>query len=283
LQCKKGKVRPAYIIVFILLLIISIAMLIPYLYGFNISLMKNGRAFMNDTTHIPVPPYFINYVKAFEELTLSDNTFLMMTFNSLWYAAGSAVCEILSSTLAAYIICKYKFRGRNFLYSMAIIIMMIPIYGNLPAKFKLFSDMKLVNSPLILISMLSGFGGMFIYIYAFFKSVSWAYAESAFIDGATHLQVFLLIMFPMVFPSVTAMAVISFINYWNDYMGPLMFLSNLPTLSSGLILYERKIQYTANQPVYFAGVMLSLIPILAIFALLQNTIMNNVYVGGLKG
>ena len=283
MQCKKGKVRPAYIIVFILLLIISIAMLIPYLYGFNISLMKNGRAFMNDTTHIPVPPYFINYVKAFEELTLSDNTFLMMTFNSLWYAAGSAVCEILSSTLAAYIICKYKFRGRNFLYSMAIIIMMIPIYGNLPAKFKLFSDMKLVNSPLILISMLSGFGGMFIYIYAFFKSVSWAYAESAFIDGATHLQVFLLIMFPMVFPSVTAMAVISFINYWNDYMGPLMFLSNLPTLSSGLILYERKIQYTANQPVYFAGVMLSLIPILAIFALLQNTIMNNVYVGGLKG
>ena len=271
------------VIVFILFLLCTIGMLYPYFYGLNISFMENGRAFMRDTTHIPMPPHFENYAKAFEELNLSDNSYLMMIVNSLWYSAGSTICGLLSSSCAAYVICKYRFRGRNFLYNMAIVIMMIPIYGNLPAQYKLFTKLNLVNSPLYLVTTLGGFGGTFIYAYAFFKSLSWSYAEAAFIDGASHFKVFIKVMMPMLLPSLTALGIIAFIGSWNDYMGPLLWLDKMPTLASGLWSYERKIQYTANQPVYFAGVILSLLPILAIFVIFQNTIMSNIYAGGLKG
>ena len=118
---------------------------------------------------------------------------------------------------------------------------------------------------------------------AFYKSIPWSYAEAAMIDGAGHFKTYFKIMFPMALPAISALIVLTFVGNWNDYSTPLMFLSDLPTLSTGLWLYERQIKYTANQPIYFAGVMISLLPILIIYAFASNTIMQNVYAGGLKG
>ena len=87
----------------------------------------------------------------------------------------------------------------------------------------------------------------------------------------------------MVLPSLTALFVMNFVTVWNDYQGPVIWLPNMPTLASGLYTYEFNMRYTANQPVYFAGVLISIIPVLAIFVIFQNTIMQNVYTGGLKG
>ena len=113
--------------------------------------------------------------------------------------------------------------------------------------------------------------------------MSWNYAEAAFIDGASHYSVFFKIMQPMAMPSVTAIAIMSFVGLWNDYSAPLLFMPNLPTLASGLVLYEKETQYMANQPIYFAGAIISIIPVVTIFIVFQNTIMQNVYAGGLKG
>ena len=77
---------------------------------------------------------------------------------------------------------------------------------------------------------------------------------------------------------------IAFTGGWNDYLTPLLYMSrSFPTLASGIYLYEKKISYASNHPVYFAGVIISLIPILVLFGAFQNTIMSNVYAGGLKG
>ena len=90
-------------------------------------------------------------------------------------------------------------------------------------------------------------------------------------------------MLPMALPSITAVAIMAVVGAWNDYETPLIFLKTMPTLASGLYEYEEKMQYMGTMPIYYAGMILTMIPILVIFGVFQNTIMSNVYAGGLKG
>lgn len=166
---------------------------------------------------------------------------------------------------------------------MVLVVMMVPIMGNFTAQYKLYNKIGLVNSPLIILASAGGFGSTFLYVYSFFKTVSWNYAEAAFIDGAGHFKVFVKIMVPMVMPMLTAFFVMGFVGAWNDVTGPLVWLEELPTLSYGIYAYEQQTKYYANQPIYFAGVIISIIPVVILFIAFQKTIMNNVSIGGLKG
>ena len=285
-KSRKNKTKAEKIvfpIMSVLFLIYAILLLLPLGYGFTIALKENGRAFIKDPVTITLPLYFDNFIKAFSSIQIEEQTFLTMTLNSIWYSAGMTIMSITACTCTAYVIAKYEFKGRNVIYSGALIVMMIPIYGSLPAQFRLYDRLNLLNSPFILITAYGGFGTYFIYIHAFFKSLSWSYAEAAFIDGASNLRVFVTIMVPMMLPSISALAIMNFIGCWNDYQGPLLFLPEMLPLATGLYTYEFNMKYAANQPLYFAGVFISILPAIALFVIFQNTIMSSVYSGGLKG
>ena len=136
---------------------------------------------------------------------------------------------------------------------------------------------------LMFLTNISLFGGNFFYYYAFYKAISWQYAEAAFIDGASHWQVYLKIMLPMLIPSATALYVMSVISTWNDYANIILYWQSFPTLAYGAYAYSEIAKYNANNPAYFAGVLISIVPILVLFACFQNTIMEKVHIGGLKG
>lgn len=169
------------------------------------------------------------------------------------------------------------------LYFIAIFTMIIPIVGALPAQYKLMYDLHIANSPLFLISYTGGFGFNFIILYGFFKSISGTYAEAAKIDGAGNHVVFWRIMMPQAKAPIVSLAIIACIGVWNDYQTPILYLSDFPNLASGLYEYESNMMRLANYPVYFAGVLISTVPILFVFIAFQKTIMNNVVAGGLKG
>ena len=277
------KTKIVFMLISAIFFVYSITLLYPTFYGLIVALKENGRAYMQDPIGISFPLYFENFAKAFEALTLGETTFPQMIFNSIWYSAGSTVMTLAASTCTAYVVCKYKFRARNFIYSAVIVVMMIPIYGSLPATFRLFTQLGMIDSPLLLISAFGGFGSSFLYIYAFCKSLSWSYAEAAFVDGATNWQVFSKVMLPMLKPPLAALGVMGFVGCWNDYSNPMLYLPNMQVLASGLYTYEFNMTYTANQPIYFAGAILAIIPAVALYAIFQNTIMTHVYIGGLKG
>ncbi len=275
--------KAVFIIVTVLFAVYALTLLYPFFFAIRGSLRESGRGFDLNPMAFPEKPNFANYINAFKELEINDNNFFEMTLNSLWFAGGSTVISIFCSACTAYVVCKYNFVGRRFLYALAIATMMIPIYGSLPATYKLYDKLGMLNSPMILLSATGGFGYNFVIGYAFFKGISWSYAEAAFIDGASHAKVFFKIMLPMVMPALTALLVTGFVGAWNNYESPLLYFEEMPTLASGLWAYEEKSKYNANQPVYFAGVMISLIPVITLFLIFQNTIMTNVYAGGLKG
>jgi len=270
-------------IVVVVFTIYALMLVFPYLYALDISLMKNGKAFIKNPVHIPWPLHFENYIKAFKQLEVNNNNYYQMLFNSLWYSTLTPVLGLFVSTCTGYVVCKYNFRGRKFVYNAVLVVMMVPIMGSFTAQYKLYTQLKLVNSPLILITSAGGFGGTFLYVYSFFKTVSWNYAEAAFMDGAGHFLVFYKIMMPLIMPMLLAFFVMGFVGAWNDVQGTLTWLEEMPTLSYGIYAYEQMAKYYANQPVYFAGVMLSIIPVVILFILFQDAIMNNVSIGGLKG
>ena len=161
--------------------------------------------------------------------------------------------------------------------------MILPIVGNLPATYKMYNDLHITNSPLLLIVNAGGLGGNFLILYAAFQGVSDSYMDAARIDGAGQYSVFFKIMLPQVFPAMFAIMLMGFIGTWNDYMGPLLYLEDFPTLATGLMVFEQEMVYDVNMPVFFAGSMLLIVPTLALFAAFSDKILTSVSMGGLKG
>ncbi len=227
-----------------------------------------------------------NFVAAFG--AFSDdygNTFIAMTFNSLWFSIGSEIIVLFFQGAVAYAICKYDFKGKMFLYNLVLVRMMVPIVGTLPSAYKIYSKFGLINSPLILLTATDCLGGgNFLILYAFFKGISWDYAEAAFIDGANHFDVYFRIMLIMALPAISVLFITGFIARWNEYINISLFMPLRPTLSYGLYIYEQKMNYSgANRPAYYSGVVIATLPCIALFVIFQNSIMQTVHLGGIKG
>lgn len=207
-----------------------------------------------------------------------------MIFNSIWYSVGGSLLGVICSTFVAYAISKYRFVGRNILSAIAIAVMVIPIVGAMPSQYEVFDKLNMTNSPLILLCMTSGFGMNYLVMLAAFDNLSWDYAEAAFIDGAGHFRAFIQIMVPQVMAIFSALFLVAFIGSWNDYMSPLVFMPEMPMLSTGI--YNFKVYNEHNMemsmPVYFTGIFLCFLPAFALFLIFQNTIMDISLSGGVK-
>lgn len=267
----------------VLFAIYAISLIFPFVWLFLSSLKQNDEFFMNNPFSFPRSWLFSNYIEAFDGLNVNGNGMFAMFFNSLWFSIGAAILNVLFSAMTGYCAAKYRFLGRRLLYIVSLIIMVIPIVGSLPAQYRLFSVYGILNTPFILLSFIGGFGFGFVVFYGFFQGIPRDYSEAAFIDGAGHHRVFWTIILPQAMPMLFALGIIQMISFWNDYSYPLVFIEDYPTLSSGLYEYQIDMTYKSNYPLFFAGVLLSMVPVLVLFGVFQNTIMENTYAGGLKG
>lgn len=269
-------------VAFTIMLVHCLAIIYVFLYGFNASLKANGRVFVRDPNSFAKELNFGNYARAFKEMRVNNNSYFRMVFNSVWYSVGGTLFGLAVAAGSTYVVARFKNKFTRTVFSVCIFVMIFPVVGAGPATYRLYNSLGIAQTPFILLSGLNNLCHLM--MYAFFSSLSWTYAEAAYIDGANDFQVFFRIMLPMALPSISVLFVSGVIGAWNDYTTPMLYLNkSFPTLASGIYVYERKIQYIANQPVYFAGVCLAMVPPLILFAFMQNTIMTKVYFGGLKG
>ena len=240
----------------------------------------NGKLFS-----IPSNPTLANFTGAFKYFKIGEHTYPEMIFHSLWRSAGATFIGWMSTAMVTYILVFYRNKFTGFVYLLGFFLSTLPLYGAGPAEYSLFSHLHLINSPLILIQNITLYGTSFFYMYAFWKAVSWEYAEAAYVDGAGDYTVFFRILFPMAVPSMMALFVMNFITQWNDYESTLLYMTEFPNLSYALYAYENNTKYNSQlgKPAYFAGMLISVLPILTLFIVFQNTIMEKVYLGGLKG
>ncbi len=276
--------RAVFAVVSVLFMLYTITLIYPFVTAF-LNTMKTSAEYWNDPVGLPARFSLKNFALAFSEFTVEEHSYADMLGNSLVLSLLSAFLAVTSSCLSAYIMAKYKFRGSDTIYIASIVLMMLPSIGTLPAMYQLMLDLHLKNNVVgVSLTAANGFGNYFLFLYAAFSTVSWSYAEAAFVDGAGNFWAFVRVMLPQVRGTLLALVLLSFISTWNDYLTPYLYLDRNPTIALGLYRFEIVIrQGSANYPLFFAGVLVSILPVLILFLIFQSTLMNNVSVGGLKG
>ena len=228
---------------------------------------------------------FSNYARVTEVIATTKFSYLDMVVNSLWTTAVSAFLAIFMATICGYCLSKYDFALKGILYGIAIVRMILPIVGSDGAALRFYGDTGLFDTPWYLIlGGLGGLGGMqFLIMYGFFKNVHWAYAEAVFIDGGNDFTAFFKVMLPQAFSMMFLFFIMNFMGGWNDYGTYLIYMPSYTTLATGMYLVSNTLERTGQMPMYYAGLVISMIPILTLFITFSNQILTQVTIGGIKG
>lgn len=285
LKCFQRK-SPGEIILHLFVSAIFMIIALSYIYILVwavISGCKTHPEIVANPFSLPEEWHFEHFLEVFQLLEVNGNTFLDMLFNSIWFSVVGVFIQQFVSVTLAYACSKYKFPGSKLIYTIVLIVITLPIYGNSGAMYKLYHDLGLVDSYAQVISSAGGFTLFFLYYMAFFKNVSWTYAEAAMMDGANDFQIYFRVMLPQAKPIFGAMFLTQWIQIWNNYESALVYLPKLPTLPVGIYQFNTEMIYRARLDILFAACVLITIPALILFIVFNKTITSNVSAGGIKG
>ena len=284
---KNPALKVGVIIAFIIFLLYALSLLFPFAWLLINSLrsVSNWGETVNysDFLKMPWPLEFENYITILET-EIQGETILSMVGWSVALTVLGTLINVFFSACAAYVMAKYEFKGKKLIYGLAIFAMVVPIVGTLPAQVKFMEFLNLEDSFLGVLFLYSGaFGFNFILLNASFESISWSYAEAAQMDGAGHFGIFFKVMIPMCRGPIISCCILQAITLWNDYSTPFLFMNSNKTLAVGLQSIQAELQITGQYPLVFAAMIISIIPVLILFACFQKKIMENTVAGGLKG
>lgn len=266
-------------LVFLWLLGGSFLFLLPLVWMLSTSLKTNDQVYRVPTVWIPNPVAWENYPRA-----LSRMPFLLFLRNSCITSFIPVVGAVLSASLVAYSFARVKWPARNFLFIVLISTMMLPGQVTMIPVYVLYSRLGWVNTFLPLIVPWF-FGGAFytFLLRQFFTSIPAELSDAAFIDGCSHLRIWWSIILPLSRPALATVAVFTFLFTWNDFMGPLLYLTKerMFTLQVGLQYF--RMQYRVDWQELMAASLVVLTPTLVIFFLGQRFFVQGITLTGLKG
>ena len=282
-----------YFIFFVVMALITLypiysAVLISFTSISNI-VSKEINSFW-DFFRISGQPQFDSWANVVTEFSVTtdvgDQNLLNMLVNSIWFTIAKVSLSLMASFILAYAVAKFNFPGKELIYVIAVFVQTIPLFGTGSASYKLFDALNMVNNPsLFWFAWVTGFDFTFIILHGTLTGISNSYSESAKIDGANNMTIFLQIIIPMVAPVLLALFISNSLSVWNDYSTIMVYLKDYPTLSYGLYVFQTgESIYAKNAPaIQNAATIISALPIVLIYSFSQKLILTNISVGGLKG
>ena len=279
--------------VFTLLLIFSLLIILPLGWVIYASL-NDFYSYLLNPLSFPKNPQFVNYARAFNGLSISvwDNEsaqiieydiFSMFGY-SVIIASVNSFLGVVSPALLGYATAKYEFKGRDLLISINLLVMTLPIYGNLPSQLVVYKSLGLYDNliPYLLVGH-TGFGMSFLIFRGAFKSMPNEYREAASIDGAGQLTV-MMIYVRLLMPLFVAYLMLGFIGAWNNYSVNVIWLPSYPNLAYGIYVFQT---YATIQgfttPEILAGFIIVAIPAILLWSIAQRFVGDRIVAGSLKG
>lgn len=278
------------IVVFIILILYTITLLVPFGWTLLTSL-KARLEYISSPFGLPKNWLFKNYLDVFQALSIPiqgvREAYLPELFlNGFLYAFISSMIMIFTNCVVGYVVAKYRCVVGRIIYSVVIINMILPVVGTLPSELQIMRVLGFYDNMIGIYLMKISFGGTnFLIFYAMFKSISWSYAEAAFVDGASNFAVFWRIMLPMALPTFFALVLLQFITFWNDWQASLIYFPSYPTAAYALYTFQfpGAGNKTTGVPYIMAACILVAMPIIILFLIFKNKIIGTATVGGLKG
>lgn len=272
------------IIYHILTLLGGILMLYPLIWMLMSSFKETNTIINTATQLIPESITFDNYQNGWRGV--SHTTFGVFIKNTIFVTLTVVFGSLLSSSLVAYGLSRLRFKGRNILFALVLLTMMLPEQVMMIPQYLWYHNLGWVNSfkPLI-IPYFFAIQGFFVYLLMnFIDGIPRELDEAAKIDGCSYYTIFTKILVPLMKPGLGTVAIFAFINRWNDYMAPLLYLkkTKMYTISIALKLYCDP-SSTSDYGAMFAMSTISLVPVLLIFIFLQKYLVEGMSTQGLKG
>jgi raffinose/stachyose/melibiose transport system permease protein len=224
-------------------------------------------------------PTFDNFVAAWQQAGLAS-----ALLNSAIVTVTSVVLIVAISSMAAYPLARVLSRLSTALFWLVLAGMMIPFQVALIPLYQTMRDLGLLGSLFSLILFYTGSQVPFsVFLYTgFVRTLERDYEEAAALDGAGTFRTFLSVVFPLLRPITGTVIILNAITVWNDFLVPLLYLSGTPQQTVTVALYAFVGQFVSNWPVVFAGLVISVAPVLLVYFLMQNQIIKG-FAGGLKG
>jgi multiple sugar transport system permease protein len=252
--------------------------LLPFYWMVMSSLKTNNTVFTVPIQWVPEVAQWHNYVDIF---TRSDMTTWLK--NTLILSVVVTFLQVLTGSFAAYGFAKTRFPGRDALFLTYIGTIAVPWQAYMIPQFILFSKLNLANSLWSIIA-LQAFGAFGVFLMKqFYETVPEELSEAARLDGLSEYGIWRRIMLPLSRPALASLTLLTFVNTWNDYLGPLVYLRDrdLWTIQLGLRTFIS--QYNAEYALIMTGSVLSVLPIAVIFLLGQRYFVEGIATSGMKG
>ncbi len=266
------------VLLYVFLIITAAIMLLPFLWMLSASLKEDRDVFTFPIQWIPEEPRWANYSDIWTRIPL-----LTYILNTVKLTIIVTLLQLFTSSFAAYAFAKLRFKGRNALFLGYIATIAVPWQAYMVPQFMMLRGMGLNNTHLAII-ILQAFSAFGVFMMKqFYEGIPTELCEAARIDGMTEYGIYAKIMLPLAKPSLSTLTIFTFVNTWNDFLGPYIYLTrdNLKTIQLGLRSFIG--QYSSEYGLIMAGSVVTMIPVIAVFLALQKYFVEGVASSGLKG
>lgn len=231
---------------------------------------------------LPATVRWENFVRAWTQASIGQ-----YFLNSLIVVAGSLTLTLLLSSMAAYVLARYEFIGRRVIYYAFLTGLMFPIFLALVPLFFVVRDLGLLGTYQGLILVYTAYSLPFsiFFLTSFFRTLPTEVAEAAIVDGASHSTTFFRVMLPMAQPGLVSVGIFNFLGQWNQFILPLVLNPDRDryVLSQGLAFLAVQQGYQSDWSALFAGLTITMLPVLAVYVLFQRRLEAGLTAGALKG
>lgn len=267
------------VFLYLLLFLITAVMVIPFLWMISASIKTNTEVFkITPFQFIPDVPRWDNYVRIWTKIPL-----LHFIGNTVFLTIVVTLLQLLTSSFAAYAFAKLEFKHKNKLFLAYIATIAMPWQVYMVPQFIMMRGMGL-NDKLLAMICLQAFSAFGVFMMKqFYEDIPDSLCEAARIDGMSEYRIYSSIMLPLSKPALSTLTIFTFVNTWNDYLGPLIYLKTetKKTIQLGLKMFIG--QFAAEYGLIMAGSIITLIPVLIVFLSLQKYFVEGVAATGLKG
>lgn len=263
---------------YVVSIIIAVVAMIPFVWMISTSLKSRGALMSIPIEWIPAEPTMDAYGEVFSRFP-----FLRTIGNSLFISVAFTLITLISASMAAFAFAKIRFRGSDVILKLYLAMMMIPTQVTMIPLFIIMNRLGLIDSyaSVILPSIFKPFA-VFMLVQQM-RSVPNDFLDAARVDGAGIFTVYTRIALPMCAPTLATLAVTTFMESWNDYLWPLLMLTDRTKMTLPIALSTLNGQYNTEYNVLMAGSLISMIPIIIIYLCAQKQFKNGLMAGGIKG
>jgi len=275
---EKRKIRLKKALVYLFLVLISIAMVVPLLWMFGSAFKPKAEIFTYPPTLVAENPTIGNFFTLFEQRPFGTNL-----WNSFFIAVSSTILALFFCSLAAFGFAKYEFPAREFLFLFLIGTLIIPFHTTMIPLYVLYRKIGWIDKfwGLIFPGMANAFGIFFMRQYLI--KVPNEFLDSARIDGCSEIKIFLYIILPIARPALTALGMIFFMGSWNNFLWPLIILKSKDMLTAVVALRGLSSGLRVPYDLIMAGSVLIVLPLVILFIALQKQFIAGITSGAIKG